>query len=115
MLNMVEYKGKYSDLFDPDYSIHYESRRGHGFEGKDFFVIFNGAKIAEAEFVKSKSGLHCNNIEVLEEHRRKGIANSLYLIAEELFDCKAKNVWKGTRSQSRLGAKLWSQKNRPFG
>ena len=112
---MDKYSGETPYLSEDGFEIYYEFREGDGFKGLDFIVKINDEDVAEAEFVKSSLGLHCNVVEVDEDYRRKGIANTLYVLAEILIGCKVKNVWKNTESQTDMGKKLWVQKDRPWG
>ena len=78
-------------------------------------VRFGDNIVANADFVISEGDLHCNNVRVDEEHRRKGICTALYVFAEKLFGRKIENFWKGDPIQSDAAKKLWNQPNRPFG
>lgn len=59
---------------------------------------------------------HCDSVEVEEPHRRKRLANSLYILAGLILRVPLWNFWEDDQSyQSTAGAALWAQPNRPFG
>ena len=117
---MKEYDGDHSKphikkVYEKGYKIHYELEEDNKYKKLDFEVYLGDKVVAEAFFVHSGDEFHCNGIEVFEEHRRKGIATSLYVSAEEILKCELSNIWTSSESQTNMGDFLWQQPNRPFG
>ncbi len=117
---MKEFDGNLSEphiskIYENGFVIFYETDNVEDYERIDFEVRLGKEVVAEAFFVKSGGILHCNDVEVSEKFRRKGIATSLYVAAEDVFKCPASNIWDDCESQTEMGRILWEQPNRPFG
>ena len=91
-------------------------------QGRRLFVqVRMGAEVITC--VEFACGLapFCQNIEVPEALRRRGLANAIYVFAEKRLGRTLCNFWRGMKtddgksSQSPLAQALWAQPNRPFG
>src|SRR5258708_5988981 len=78
-------------------------------------VMHQGKVVATASFTDDGESAHCQNVVVMPEHHRKGIATAVYVFAERLFRRKLYNFWKGDPVQTAAAKALWAQPNRPFG
>jgi hypothetical protein len=75
-------------------------------------------QVATARFREqdtSEPSAYCDNVWVIDEHQRCGLANAMYLLAEIVLGVPLVNVWKTLGQQSDAGRALWNQPNRPFG
>lgn len=106
----------FQEVIAGGYEVRYrESPKEFGLD-LDVEITQSGKVVAKAEFHNDYSdGAWCQNVEVHEDHRRKGLANSSYVFAEEYFKKCLHDYWKDTGCQSRRAAHLWDQKDRPFG
>lgn len=102
-------------IYKNGFTIFYKSDDIEGYKRMDFEARLENEIVAQAFFVMSDEKLHCNDVEVSEDHRRKGIATSLYVAAENIFQMPVSNMWDGYESQEKMGRALWKQPNRPFG
>lgn len=84
-------------------------------------ALKEGIEVGSSEFVEdlnfggSPTTAHVQNVEVHEDHTRKGIATSLYVLAERLLEVPLQNEWEGDIKQKPPAVKLWAQPDRPFG
>jgi len=85
-------------------------------------AYFNNEEIGEATFVVESQPVggmsefgHCDNIEILEEHQKKGVGTAIYVFAEQVLGKKLMNYWGDDPDQTTGAKALWAQKNRPFG
>jgi GNAT superfamily N-acetyltransferase len=105
----------FEQLAEDGYVIQY--CMGEGFFRPLDVVVFHGEQVvATADFSDDGPAAHCQNVRVDEHHRRRGIANTIYVFAEVAYGKRLWDFWKDmTDSQSVAGRKLWAQPNRPFG
>jgi len=97
------------------YILYYEEKSNKT-DKRLFIQVKKNVLIAgEADFYNDKYHLHCENVEVKKKHRRKGIANAMYVFAEAFFDKKIINFWDDAPKRSDLIKKFWNQPDRPFG
>jgi hypothetical protein len=88
----------------------------------------SGAVVAGASFFQYEPNPHfCDRVEVLAEHRRRGLATALYVLAElktgrplDNFWKKQEKVWEEKTGRqinflTEEGNRFWNQPNRPFG
>src|SRR5262249_24458893 len=68
-------------------------------------VVFPGEQVvATADFSDDGRAAHCQNVRVDEHHRRRGIANTIYVFAEVAYGKRVWDFWKNTAdSQSTAG------------
>ena len=102
-------------LLERGYQIYYKQGGEEGF--RDLVVeVRNGEKtIARADFGDSGHEAHCQNVKVVAEFRRQGIANAMYVFAEKVLGKELSNFWEDDPFQSGGAKYLWSQPKRPFG
>lgn len=100
------------------YSLRYGVSTGPMASIRDLVVqaLLEDEVVADAEFWDAGEPC-CQNVRVNERHRRKGLANSLYVFAERFYGKPLYDKWgNGQNSiQSALGRALWNQPDRPFG
>lgn len=80
----------------------------------EFFVRVNdkeGNEVGSASFINKGKNIVPQSVIVKGENQRQGLANQLYIRAEELSG----KVLKPSKNQSTIAKKFWAQKNRPFG
>lgn len=72
----------------------------------------NGDKVGEL-FCHHEDEEHmtCHQVDVIDHHRRKGIASAMYEFQEEMSGKK----FIKSPYQTELGEKLWTQKGKKFG
>jgi predicted acetyltransferase len=97
------------------YEIFYSKNKKKSETILDIVVKLGDNIIANADFVIAEDDFHCENVMVVEEHRRKGIGNALYVFAEKVSGRKIENFWENDPLQSDASKKLWNQLDRPFG
>jgi GNAT superfamily N-acetyltransferase len=105
-------------VFCHGYKIYFRREPNEFNQGPLYIEVrFNNVTIGKADFQDDTYSCHCDNIEVQEEHRRKGIATALYVLVELLYKESICNFWGNDSSniQTASARALWSQENRPFG
>jgi hypothetical protein len=98
-------------------------KRGISFQYKKndigFVDMVIKAMIAEKELAKAtfkednEKEIHRQNITVISDYQRQGIATAIYVFAECITEKKLINFWGDKKSKD--GCRLWKQPNRPFG
>jgi len=75
------------------------------------FATIGGMRVGHSEFILRGGRLLPNNVEVVPEARRHGIATAMYVFAEKHTGlvCVPHSI------QSADGAAFWAQRTRPFG
>ncbi|MBK5275871.1 MAG: N-acetyltransferase [Desulfuromonadales bacterium] len=80
------------------------------------FVEYQKKDIAEAHFTDDGNSAYCQQVNIDENHQRKGIATAMYLYAETVLGRVLENFWDDDPEyQSPAARALWAQPNRPFG
>jgi ribosomal protein S18 acetylase RimI-like enzyme len=70
--------------------------------------------IGRGEFTSDPTYAHSQNVAVDAEFRRRGIATSMYVLAEKIFGKALTPLWNGNENSEDAKA-LWKQPKRPFG
>jgi hypothetical protein len=71
--------------------------------------------VAEADFTEDDLGAYCQNVRVNRDHRRRGVANAIYVFAEKAFGKPLYNFWGTDPKQTAAAKALRAQPHRPFG
>lgn len=75
-----------------------------------------GKVAAGANFTDNGWSAYCQNVRVFDGHRRRGLANAMYVFAEKALGRILFDYWADADDyQSDAAKALWSQPNRPFG
>jgi hypothetical protein len=77
-------------------------------------VVFEGKQVGYADFSNDGMFAHCQNVQVANRHKRRGIGTAMYVFAEKVFGRPLSPLWEGNENSAEAKA-LWSQPNRPFG
>lgn len=88
-----------------------------GMRDLTIFTAQGGETVATADLTDDEMAraFYVQNVSVQPAHRRRGLANAIYVFAEKLVGKTLYNFWTGDNHQSPEARALWAQPNRPFG
>lgn len=94
--------------------IKYRCKDDDSFVNLVFKVFYGEKEITTITFAfDNASEIHCQNATDLGPFKRKGIATSIYVLAEHLSGRIIWDYWGDKKTPDAVA--FWAQKNRPFG
>jgi ribosomal protein S18 acetylase RimI-like enzyme len=114
--NLLKYDkhGAFKRILDAGYALHRELHQ-QSLLALSVQVRKDNDVVGTAEFSVDDDGGYCQNVDVDDGHRRRGIANAMYAFAELSLGVRLYDFWGTDTKQTPSAKALWSQAKRPFG